>query len=107
MSGMIKMNDTIINNIKFLLYCLIIMVNDVTLSILSLINYPDYVINDIIISSYRYAQILCILSCFFAVVIIIKKIKCRFYFTKFEKHVFRIFIIMHILIFSLYFYALV
>ncbi len=101
------MNNTLINNIKFLLYCLIIMVNDVTLSILSLINYPDYVINNIVISSFIYAQILCIISFFLIALIIIKAIKCRFNFTKFEIYVFCIFIIMKILIFSSYFYALV
>lgn len=101
------MNNTLINNIVFLLFCLIILINDITLSILSLINYPDYIINDTIISSFRYAQILCIISFFLIALIIIKAIKCRFNFTKSEKLVFHIFIIMKILIISSYFYALV
>ncbi len=92
------MNMKFYNNIRFLLYCLIILINNASLSLLSLSKYPDYVINNIVISSFRLAQITSAVSIFFAALVIIKLIKCRFNFTRFEKHVYRIFIVLNLLI---------
>ncbi len=99
------MNDKLFNkNIAFLLYCVITLINYITLSLLSLVNYPECVINNIVISSFRYAQILSVISVVFFVLIAVKIIKCTF--TKFEKYVFGIFVIIQILICLFYMYAL-
>ncbi len=99
------MNMKFYNNIRFLLYCLIILINNASLSLLSLSKYPDYVINNIVISSFRLAQITSAVSIFIFVLIVIKLIKCRFNLTRFEKYVYRIFIVLNLLIYIHYFYA--
>lgn len=99
------MNMKFYNKIRFLLYCLIIIINNASLSLLSLSKYPDYVINNIVISSFRLAQITSAVSIFFTALVIIKLIKCRFNFTRFEKYVYQIFIVMNLLIYIHYIYA--
>lgn len=99
------MNNKLMADIKFLLYCLIVIFNNITLSLLNLMNYPDFILNNIIVSSFKCGQVLSVISLFCIILIITKSAKCRFNYTKFEKYVLCIFVLIHIVIYSSYFYA--